>query len=243
MNVTHKKLLLSIVSLLFCLIVAPVYADDITLRVVQETSDALDIEISILNYSFIKSPYQGYKKIVISGCSLIKKSGAPGTLLRGQLLEIPEDKTVQISYQTIEKITLSNVLLAPVPHRIIEKDDTRSEKVIEEYRIDTAIYSTDNFYPGTIAAVDFTGYLRDKPIANILVYPVQYNPVSKKLELHKKIKIHVSFTDVIFKNTKTALNSFISRVTPEIKNNNPFNSIYRSTLLNFKEDGESEANY
>jgi hypothetical protein len=73
------KISLAIVSLLlafFCCFTAasPVLAADMTIRLLQETAEGLDIEITIPNYSLTASPYQAYKKVVIPGCGLTNNS-------------------------------------------------------------------------------------------------------------------------------------------------------------------------
>jgi hypothetical protein len=220
-----------LLAVLCCFTAAnPILAADITLRLVQETADGLDVEITLPDYSLTASQYKNYKKMIIPGCGLTNKPGAPGVLVRGQFIEIPNGRGISVSYRSIEKINLRNVLLAPVPCRTIKQDGS----VIEQYRIDEAMYSTDSFYPGVLAAADFTGFLRDKHIANIIVYPIQYNPVSKTLELHNKIQVHVQFTNTEQNDKKTSLKSFQTILQPATASNNCFNSIYSAALLNNK---------
>jgi len=242
------KVAQAIVSLLLALLcffgtVTQISAAEMTMRLLHETAEDMDMEITLGDYSLTASQYKNYKKVVIPGCSLKNTSGAPGVLLRGQFIEIPEGRGINVSYQSIDKITLRNVLLAPTPYRIIEQDGSGSKKISEHYRIDEAVYSTDGFYPGALAAADFTGYLRDKHIANIIVYPIQYNPVSKILELHKKFRIHVQFTNTEQNDQKTTLTTFQTALrSATTQNNDAFNSIYSSTLLNYKSKNSSVFN-
>ena len=166
------------------------------MRLLNETPDGLDMDVTISDYSLIASPYQSYQKIVIQGCGSNAREGAPGVSLRGQLIELPEGSELAVSYQSLDKITLRNVLLAPAPGAIVEEDRTGSKQLSELYRIDEAAYTANAFYPGKLAAADFTGYLRDKHIANIILYPVQYNPVARTLEIHTRYTVHLRFISI-----------------------------------------------
>ena len=195
------------------------------------------MDVTISNYSLIASPYQSYQKIVIQGCGSNAREGAPGVSLRGQLIELPEGSEVAVSYQSVDKITLRNVLLAPAPGAIVEEDTAGSKQLSEQYRIDEAAYTTDAFYPGKLAAADFTGYLRDKHIANIILYPVQYNPVARTLEIHTRYTVHLRFISKEKDAGKNQLTDYSAASILENTQQNPFSTLYKKVLLNYKAEG------
>ena len=140
------KVIIRIASLfwavVFCFItVHSAHAADISVRLLNETPDGLDMDVTISNYSLIASPYQSYQKIIIQGCGSNAQEGAPGVSLRGQLIELPEGSELAVSYQSLDKITLRNVLLAPAPGAIVEEDKAGSKQLSELYRIDEAAYT------------------------------------------------------------------------------------------------------
>ena len=110
------KVIIRIASLfravVFCFItVHTAYAADISVRLLNETPDGLDMDVTISNYSLIASPYQSYQKIVIQGCGSNAREGAPGVSLRGQLIELPEGSELAVSYQSLFYIAIKVTLI------------------------------------------------------------------------------------------------------------------------------------
>ena len=238
------KVIIRIASLfwavVFCFItVHTAHAADIAVRLLNETPDGLDMDVTISNYSLIASPYQSYQKIVIQGCGSNAREGAPGVSLRGQLIELPEGSELAVSYQSLDRITLRNVLLAPAPYAIVEEDKAGSKQLSEQYRIDEAAYTADALYPGKLAVADFTGYLRDKHIANIILYPVQYNPVARTLEIHTRYKVHLRFIGIEKDAGKNQLTAYKAASRSENTQQNTFSTLYKTMLLNYKAEGST----
>ncbi len=231
----HKPILYALVTVLCSFSTAKMaFAADISMRLVHETPLSLDIEVTISGYSLQASTVPGYQKITIQGCGITAQEGAPGVALRGQLIELPEGSDVAVSYESIEKTTLRNILLAPAPAAIVTEDVNGVKKIKEQYRIDEAVYATDAVYPGKLAAADFTGYLRDRYVAHITCYPVQYNPVTKTVELYKKFKIHLQFTSSISDENKISVTRYLHAPLTAKTASAAYSTIYKQSLLNYK---------
>ena len=74
--------------------------------------------------------------------------------------------------------------------------------------------------------------MRDKRVARLLFYPVQYNPVSETLIVHKSYRVHIAFhfsaTDAI----KTTLTNSYQAAVDTATSDGVFDNIYQSCLLN-----------
>ena len=204
------------------------------MRVVQEDEAGLVIEVTTLKYSIKTAPIDGYQMLSIEGCGINDVSGAPGVAITGQLIEIPEGARIELALEQVEKSELHNFLLAPSPYREVTENDAGEKSVREEYKIDPRVYATDTFFPGKLASVDFTGYMRDKSVASLKLYPVQYNPVAKTLEIHKKFRVHVKYIKTKADDVKTLITQNRTINKPQQVKADTFQNIYKSTLLNYK---------
>lgn len=63
-------------------------------------------------------------------------------------------------------------------------------------RKDVAIYSENNFFPGSYLGNTNTGQLRDYKLIKVAFYPYQYNPVSKKLKFLSKGQLLINYKSI-----------------------------------------------
>ena len=85
-----------------------------------------------------------------------------------------------------------------------------------------------------LATIEYTGYLRDKRIARLLCYPVQYNPVTNTLLVHKKYRVEIAFRFSASQGAATTLKSSKQVKISDGKQEKLFNKIYQSCVLNPK---------
>lgn len=88
-------------------------------------------------------------------------------------------------------------------------------------------YSADTWYPSdeNLVKMGEPFIFREVRGVNLIVNPVQYNPVKNQIKIHKKIRVSVSADEKISKNQMTKL-APISKV---------FEPIYANTFVNFKQ--------
>ena len=146
------------------------------MKVFRDTDDGVAFEVALPFFEFISIEDSQFSKVNVDGFGIIRKSGAPGVIIRGVLIEVPPECEVDVQAYSLDKIRFENFLLAPSPERILVEGEQGEKTIAEQFRIDEAVYSTDAFFPGKLAEVEFTGVLRDKRGASIKIFPVQYNP-------------------------------------------------------------------
>jgi hypothetical protein len=232
-----KRTLLITASVLLIvtgIVPAALCATGATVTVLKNTSEEIVLELCVPEYVLSPAPTIPYQGIVIKGCGTMGTAGAPAVAVKGELIEIPEGCTLEVSARSLEKIALGNVLLSPAPRRAVKEDEHGAQTVREEYRADADQYGTDAFFPGKLAEAGFTGYLRDKHVVNVMFYPVQYNPVSRQVELHKKIHVFLKMRPAAAADGKTAVMEQPSFTASSLSEGKPFSSIYASCLLNYK---------
>ena len=207
---------------------------DATIITIRDTGKEMVLEFTMPSYAIVASPLQRYQGVSIEGCSIIAQPGAPGVAVKGQLIDVPEGYNMEVTAQPLEKIELHNVLLAPSAQRTVEEDETGNKTIRDEYRPDAEIYGADALFPGQLAKGEVVGYLRDRLVASVIFYPVQYNPVTGLLVLHKRYRVSIRFTAGEGSDGKTAILAQRSVNGSAPAAGEPFFSrIYASLLSNY----------
>jgi hypothetical protein len=228
-----NKLLLSMlfaIVLLLCTGIAGATTTGFSIKVLSENEDGIIFETSINNYEINPSPLGSYKFVNIKGCGIISQEGAPGVANSGQLIEIPEGCTLEIFTEPVEQTILGGFLLAPVAQKIVIEDEEGNKTIDYRYAIDTALYASNEYFPRSLVKVDYTGYLRDKSVARLLLYPIQYNPTTKKLLIHTRLRVQIIFRRTTVSESNALRQYDLNTNTGDSKN--VYNNIYSSCLLN-----------
>ena len=87
-------------------------------------------------------------------------------------------------------------------------------------------YSRDAFFPGTITGMRDPYILRDLRGQTLIVYPFQYNPVTKVLRVYHDLTVEVR------KVSNNGMNPLV-RKTKDLRVNKEFNAIYSRHFLNY----------
>ncbi len=124
-----------------------------------------------------------------------------------------------VEYESFEII--NDVEIAPT-----QPPTPESGEDIPPFTINSEFYRSDEFYPGDIAEVKDPVILRDVRMAQVVMYPVQYNPAKKQLKIYRNISINLSYDGENVINPKIRRNEFISEA---------FLPIYQSIIPNFED--------
>ena len=196
-------------------------------NVISKTESHLYLELNMPPLEII--PVKDSPFMVIKSDSLfaINQEGAPGVLVASVLIEIPPECEILLEPFTLKKKNYSDFILAPSPERFLNENNNGYKVADERFRVNKQLYSVDAYYPGKFAEVEFTGWLRDKRVARLKLYPVQYNPVLKTLDVYEKMKLLVKFVNSSRNTENKAADVYVSA-----SDNSKFEKIYESCLLN-----------
>jgi len=222
MEKTH--LLLNIFSFLVFLNTT-VFANEVT--VINQTDDVLFFEITMPSFEVSGVNGSSFNEIRANTFSTINQNGAPAVLAKTVMIEIPPECDILLEAFTFEKVSFEKIILAPAPEKVLIENSNGYKIVDERLRVDKSLYTIDDYYPGKFAELEFTGWLRDKRVARLNLYPVQYNPVSEILDVYKKIRIQVKFINSS-RNTESKASGFHA----SFSDNSTFDKTYKSCLLN-----------
>jgi hypothetical protein len=167
-------------------------------------TEGIVIAVQIGDVEFEQQAANGiaYDLVSVSGFRSSSKAGSPQLPTRRLVLGIPlgADYRLHVSVQESETIPGPYRLL-PAPTPLLEPDPASPLGVGApgagtaswEYVEDKDAYASSALYPGAIAEVASTGFMRDQRFIAVDVNPVQYNPVSGDLVLHKSFRVEIDF--------------------------------------------------
>ncbi len=55
------------------------------------------------------------------------------------------------------------------------------------------MYVRDALYPGRLGEIGYSGYMRDQAVVQVLVYPLQVNPVTGEARFYRHLRVRVTF--------------------------------------------------
>jgi len=143
-----------------------------------------------------------------------------------KMIAIPECTNIVATILNKSEITLSDYFIYPSP-------DVTEEYVNDEYirtetfSINQQAYSSNSSTPQNIVKIVETGYLRDQRLAQVVFYPIQFNPVTRTLNVITSCNIEIQFTNPSSNiNVPTGL----------------FNNVAHTSLLNYPGDEKTASN-
>lgn len=143
---------------------------------------------------------------------ILKEGGAPELPLKRFLFAIPAGAKVSVNVKVIKSKKLKlKKKISPIP---IYDRDGLVPLLIE----DKKYYKEEKFIPPNSYGKLKEGILRNLRYGELPLYPVSYNPSNGELIIREKIRVEISFTN----------SQYGRRIT-----NDPFEPVYRSTLINY----------
>lgn len=133
-----------------------------------------------------------FQMVEIPGFGQTSEVGKPLLPIKGTLIEIPPTGDVEIKVLETSTEVYSNYYISPCPKYEI-KDENSIIYMEEKPALDHTFYTTSRFYPSSIAELGFTGFIRNRRVAQLKIYPFQYNPLTKVLLHNKRIVLQVLF--------------------------------------------------
>ncbi len=192
-------------------------------KLLSSDNSGIEIENSINIDDLIIEPEsignENYHTLFLSDYSYTTEIGKPQLPVKTELLAIPESPVdIEIEILSTEHTTMYNYNINPVPNLIkIESLDGYSY-LDEVFSIDEDFYSTDGFYPERLVEIERNSYIRDLRVAQLVINPIQYNPVTNELRIYTTLTVEIKYNQ----NTESW-----------IKSTGPFDNICSDIILNY----------
>jgi len=197
--------------------------------IVEANPQQIVLELTVADFTIetVAQAGQTFQRIMIPGTVQTTTPGAPQTPSRGALLGLPTTVGVSVQVLASEVETLTETRLAPAPQLTVS-DNNLGEMgdgaISEIFTLDAERYATDAFYPASPVQLGEVGYLRDQPVAQIQLYPVQFNPVRGEVRIYRRLLVQVTWDA-----TAQAALAEARAASPVYEN------LLRHTLLNYAE--------
>ncbi|HUW04778.1 MAG TPA: C25 family cysteine peptidase [Williamwhitmania sp.] len=158
----------------------------------------------------------------IDGAANILTKGMPALPKLTKSIIVPTNAHVELVITDSTYKDIPNVMVAPSKGNISRDQDPAKVPFIYG-----AAYSKNQFFPGNLAEVGQSYTLRKYNGVPIVVYPIQYNPVTKVLRVYTSITVEARFTS---SNPILAMAS-----QPQQSASDGFRDIYKTQFLNYTE--------
>ena len=183
----------------------PLAASAEPVQLLRSDADGVVVAVDINGFDLEQRSVHGkaYDVVTIPGFGTSTKAGSPGLPSRRLLLGIPLGAAydLRISVEGSERVS-GEYRLLPAPSPVL--DASIDPAVVPgaftpgaagwEYDEDERVYSANALYPETIARVASAGFIRDQRYIAVELNPVQYNPASGEVLVHKRFTVQIAFS-------------------------------------------------
>jgi hypothetical protein len=181
----------------------------------------LAYELSFSEEDLTKTEFGDYEWLNLEGVGFEIAEGVPLLPFKCVRLALPINYEVsawEIISSNKEDIRITGKIgpgIRPVPTSGMASDPEL---------IEGPVYTRDAFYPGTMGRLVHQGSMSGCPVADFLVYPVQYNPVRQQIEFYREIRIEMTLTPMqearyrIVTDPAKELNAFYHAVRSSVDN-------------------------
>ncbi len=207
-------------------------AQEPEIRIISSSPERIVIEMSVPDYQIeqVMIDNHVYDRVVVPGYSQSDEVGKPQVPVLGTLLGIPPMGEFSLEILSVEsKMLKGSYELVPAPRPVLAEDEFAAGEW--QYTKDQTAYLTDQVHPNIAARVGDEAWMRDQRLLRVEFFPFQYHARSEKLILNSRIRVALQFAGAV------GLSSIALQPT-EREDNNPFDSVLASNLLNYDQARE-----
>ena len=149
-------------------------------------SSRILFEIPGFNFVPVQTPQGPASTIVLEDASPILEAGTPDVLKLTASVLIPDLAGMDVRILSSDYTDYENILIAPSKGNLTR--DINPANVPYTFG---EVYSQNEFYPGTLAELRDPYIIRDYRGQTVVVYPFQYNPVTRTLRVYHSMDVEV----------------------------------------------------
>ena len=210
-----------------------------------QNSDILTVDVNLIigsiNFESININNNIYTNISIEqSYPSTKNIGFPNLPTFNSLIEIPRNAEVEIeiiNHQTTEySLSDYNVNKPIQPIQIPISKSTQADLI--EFSINESTYNSNNYFSNDLISINKKGLLREIEIANIIINPIEYNPVQNKIIVHHSLEFKLHFInadiDLMTNSKQHSFSPYFESIFESSLSN--YNSIYQTRENDFVEN-------
>jgi len=165
---------------------------------------------------------ENFQRIEVPGEGRTSRTGEPELPYIRQMIAIPECDSVTLTVTITSQTEFSNYNIYPAPDFEETEGPDSSVYLQEVFSKNDTVYAHNLYLPDTNAKINSIGYLRDQKYAEVHLYPVQFNPVTKHIIVYTNYQVSLTFSNPI---TGVNVNTGI------------FNNVASNVFLNYISSG------
>ncbi|MEO0226659.1 MAG: C25 family cysteine peptidase, partial [candidate division WOR-3 bacterium] len=159
-----------------------------------------------------------YNIVDIPNTGVYLREGLPMVPAIYKIIAIPSSKDVKVTLVVIKDTLLSDYCLMPAQRPL-------PEFVPDSFIINDSLYNRDIYYPETLASYYGPALWRDYRVIQLQVYPIQFNPLIRKIRIITKFKVIIEYV---------GLNTGNNPILPP-RPTKTFTKLYKKYILNYDE--------
>ncbi|MBN2595792.1 MAG: T9SS type A sorting domain-containing protein [Marinifilaceae bacterium] len=193
--------------------------NEMTLESSERNNYVLDFKLN--SYDLIWIEKENAYKVEANGMGDILEKGNPALPRFARSIMIPARAEMQVEIVSSEFIELTDIKIVPSKGNLTRDIDPKT--IPYQYG---EIYQTDAFYPSVLASMNEPYILRSVRGQAVVVQPIAYNPIQKKLRIYTHIEMKVSPSGRM--STKNVMSG-----TKSVAADHGFEKVYQNHFLNY----------
>ena len=156
-------------------------------KIIDSNSDYIKLEFNFENkYRILDTLIEGNKFQFIEGDDYYFGNpgdpSIPGVLIN---IGIPFNSKLQVKLLSINQEKIQQVFLTPYPDSL--------NQPFNKLNFNDTIYNSNNYFPRSSTDIKSIATVRYARIAGVMVYPFQFNPISRELIYNKRITLQIDY--------------------------------------------------
>ena len=207
-------------------------------RIENQNEFSMDVELIInaINFENTNINNETYTNISFENSyPSTKDIGSPNLPSFNSLIEIPRNAEIVIELIDSKSVTYNledyniNNLIVPVQPPISKSESQNNIN----FEFNENLYSKNEFYSKDLIKINKKGLLRELEIANIIINPIEYNPIENKIKVYHTLKFKLEFINADIELSQNAKNRTFSPY---------FESIFQTSITNYNSIFETRNN-
>lgn len=186
------------------------------------TSNDTLVEFEVIIPGLYYTEVDSFYRVEILEHLTFDSTGYPEVPKLSYLVAIPKCDSIIINVSKQDSVSFEDFSIYPSPKIVIDTTDEGYTYLLESFSCNDTAYSNNSYFPGYLSEVKNKGAIRAQNCVNVLLYPVQFNPVLKEIMVYSKMKVTLTFS-----NPTDSIN----------KNVGIFSEIVGNSLINYKSNG------
>jgi len=187
-------------AFIFCLLFAngqdwiefvPTESTKTQYNVIQSNDTVVEFEVTIPG--MFNTTIDTFNRVNIKKHTRLDSVGFPEVPIVSFIVAIPQCDSVYMDVNLLDSASISDINIYPAPRLVPDTTAGGAVALVEQFEYDRDAYSTDAWFPGYCAETIDKGAIREQNCVRVLMYPVQFNPVTKTVNAFSGFKFTLTF--------------------------------------------------